>query len=175
MRALIIVDLQNDFVQPNGVLYFTGAEKVIAPVIDLTERAINGSQILITTQDWHEPDDEEFLVWPKHCVKNTYGAEIVEPLRKLLQNYEKHFPIHKTRYSAFYGTHLEQLLKDLSIDEVEICGVVTHICVFFTVEELRNRGIKVTVHEQATASYDLELHKFAIRMMKEVLGAEVVQ
>lgn len=174
MRALIIVDLQNDFVQPKGALYFAGAERVIAPVVDLTKKAIASSQIIITTQDWHEPDDEEFSVWPKHCIKNTQGAKIVEPLEKLLQDYERHFPIYKRRYSAFYGTHLEQLLTDQSIDEVEICGVVTHICVFFTVEELRNRGIKVTVYEQATASYDPDLHRFAIRMMKEVLGAEVV-
>lgn len=174
MRALIIVDLQNDFVQPDGALYFTGADKVIAPVIDLAKKTTENFQIIITTQDWHEPDDEEFSIWPKHCVKNTYGAEIVEPLKKLLQTYSKHITIHKTRYSAFHGTNLEQLIKDYSINEVEICGVVTHICVLFTAEELRNRGIKVTVHEQATASYDLELHRFAIRMMKEVLGAEVV-
>ncbi len=175
MRALIIVDLQNDFVQQNGALYFAGAEKVIAPAIDLAKKAIENSWIIITTQDWHDFDDAEFALWQRHCVKNTPGAEIVEPLKTQLENYEKHFSIHKTRYSAFYGTNLDELIGRFSISEVDVCGVVTHICVLFTVEELRNRGIKVRVHEKATASYDSQLHRCAIRLMKDVLGAEVVQ
>ncbi|HEY8542868.1 MAG TPA: isochorismatase family cysteine hydrolase [Pseudothermotoga sp.] len=174
MRALIVIDVQNDFVQKNGALYFTGAERVIAPVVDLVEKAIEDHEVIVTTQDWHDPDDAEFAMWPVHCVKNTHGAEIVEPIKKQLEGYERYFKIYKTRYSAFYGTNLDEILNKFSITEVDVCGVVTHICVFFTVEELRNRGIEVTVHEKAIASYDSELHRFAIRMMREILGAEVI-
>jgi len=174
MRALIVIDMQNDFVQQGGALYFTGAERVIAPVIDLVKNEIDNSDAIITTQDWHDIDDVEFTLWPRHCVKNTIGAQIVEPLKTHLAGYEKYFAVHKNRYSAFYGTNLDELLRKLSVKQVDVCGVVTHICVLFTVEELRNRGIDVRVHEKATASYDSDLHRFAIRMMKEILGAEVV-
>ncbi|MEJ5229805.1 MAG: isochorismatase family cysteine hydrolase [Pseudothermotoga sp.] len=174
MRALVVIDMQNDFVRPDGALYFTGAEKVIAPVVDLVKEAKRRSELIITTQDWHEPDDVEFKIWPKHCVKNTEGAKIVEALMNELRDYEKYVTVHKTRYSAFYGTNFDEILKEHSVDKVDLCGVVTHICVLFTAEELRNRKIPVRLHQRAVASYDDELHKFAIRMMKEVLNVEVV-
>jgi nicotinamidase/pyrazinamidase len=172
--ALIVIDMQRDFVDPDGALYFAGAEKVVAPAIDVIKNSMERSEIVITTQDWHEANDEEFKMWPSHCIKNTPGAELIAPLRELLQNYPKYYPVYKTRYSAFYGTELDRILKNFSIDKVQVCGVVTHICVLFTVEELRNRNIKVEVYEKATASYDREFHEFALRMMKEVLGAEVI-
>ncbi len=174
MKALILVDLQNDFVKPGGALYFAGAEKVIAPVLFHFERNLKEGNVIITTQDWHDPDDAEFKLWPSHCVKDTYGARLIVELEQRLQGYAKHHAIKKNRYSAFFNTELDQKLKELSISEVEICGVVTHICVLFTVEELRNRGIKVIVHKDAVASYDQKLHEFALRMMSEILGAEVV-
>ncbi|MGJ8454217.1 cysteine hydrolase family protein [Pseudothermotoga sp. U03pept] len=174
MRALVVIDMQNDFVKPGGALYFTGAEEVIAPVVELVKEAKKRSELIITTQDWHEPDDAEFKIWQRHCVKNTEGAKIVEPLMNELKYYEKHIKIHKTRYSAFYGTNFDEILKEHPIDEVDLCGVVTHICVLFTAEELRNRQIPVKLHQKAVASYDDELHRCAIRMMKEVLNVEVV-
>jgi nicotinamidase/pyrazinamidase len=55
-----------------------------------------------------------------------------------------------------------------------VAGLVSNICVLFTVEDLKSRWYDVYVHEKATDSYDKELHKLAMREMKEVLGAEVV-
>ncbi|AEH51870.1 cysteine hydrolase family protein [Pseudothermotoga thermarum] len=174
MKALILIDIQNDFVKPGGALYFAGAERVIAPALSHLEEHLKAGSLIITTQDWHEPDDDEFKLWPPHCVRDTEGAELVEQIKEKLAGYSKHISIKKNRYSAFYGTDLEQKLKEFGITEVDVCGVVTHICVLFTVEELRNRGLKVKVFKDSVASYDHQLHEFALRMMREILGAEVV-
>ncbi len=174
MRALILVDLQNDFVKPNGSLYFAGAEKVIAPALSHLERNLKDGSVIITTQDWHEPDDPEFKLWPSHCIRDTEGAKLILEIEERLAGYPKHHAVKKNRYSAFFKTDLEEKLKEFGISEVEVCGVVTHICVMFTVEELRNRGLKVKVFKDAVASYDRQLHEFALRMMSEILGAEVV-
>ncbi|MEN3008343.1 isochorismatase family cysteine hydrolase [Pseudothermotoga sp.] len=174
MKALLLIDLQKDFVEAGGALYFSGAERVLSPVSELIEDYKRKNFPIITTQDWHEENDEEFKIWPKHCVKESKGAELTEPLKKLLTGYVNHIAIRKTRYSAFYGTNFEEVLKSKGISEVEVCGVVTHICVLFTVEELRNRGIKVIVRKDGVASYDEEFHKCALRLMKEVLRAEVI-
>ncbi|KAF2958957.1 cysteine hydrolase [Thermotoga sp. Ku-13t] len=174
MRALLLIDLQRDFVEPGGALYFPKAESVLLPVLNLVEKYKQENLPIITTQDWHEEDDAEFRIWPKHCVKNTHGAELVKQLKDSLAGYQKHIAVRKTRYSAFYGTDFEEILKSHGIDEVEVCGVVTHICVLFTVEELRNRGIRTIVRKEGVASYDESLHTCALRLMSEVLRAEVV-
>ena len=174
MRGLLIVDLQNDFAKPGGALYFEGAEKVIPYITNLVDEYIEKGLPIFYTQDWHEEDDYEFKIWNKHCVKNTKGAEIVEEIKEKLENYDKSFNIKKQRYSAFYGTNFDEILKSQNIDELHVVGLVTHICVFFTVEELRNRGIKTIVHQKGVNSYDKDLHNFAIRMMKEILLAEVI-
>jgi len=165
--------MQRDFVDPGGALYFEGAEKVIDYVVDLVRKFKGENLPIITTQDWHDEDDEEFKVWPKHCVAGTDGARLTRRLEEELKGYEKHYSVKKTRFSAFYKTNFEDLIKELSIDEFEVVGVVTNICVMFTVEEIRNRDIPVIVHEKGVTSYDEELHRFAIRQMREVLGARI--
>ncbi|HBT40097.1 MAG: Isochorismatase hydrolase [Thermotoga sp. 50_1627] len=174
MRALLLIDLQRDFVEPGGALYFPNAESVLPPVLDLVKKYREQSLPIITTQDWHEENDAEFQIWPKHCVKDSAGAELVKALKESLLGYEKHLTVRKTRYSAFYGTNFEEIIESYKIDEVEVCGVVTHICVLFTVEELRNRGIRTIVRKDAVASYDEDLHVCALKLMREVLRAEVV-
>jgi len=174
MKALLIVDLQRDFVDKGGALYFEGAEKVIDYIVELAEKFRKESLPIITTQDWHDEDDKEFQLWPKHCVAGSNGARLTEKLEKALEGYDKHYYVRKTRFSAFYNTNFEGLIRELSLDEFEVVGVVTNICVLFTVEELRNRDLKVTLHEKGVTSYDEELHRFALREMKEVFGVEII-
>jgi len=174
VRALLVIDLQRDFVDRGGALYFEGAEKVIDPILRWVEDFKKENLPIITTQDWHDPNDKEFDIWPKHCVADTDGARLTEKLEKALKDYPHHFSVRKNRYSAFHNTDLEKIIKEKHINEMYVCGVVTHICVLFTVEELRNRDIPVKIITEGVASYDEELHRFALREMKEILGAELI-
>ena len=173
MKALLVIDLQRDFVDPGGALYFEGAEGVIEPILERIELYKREKLPIITTQDWHDPDDREFRVWPRHCVAGTDGARLTDRVERALEGYENHHSVKKTRFSAFYKTNFDELIKELGIDEFEVVGVVTNICVLFTVEELRNRDIPVRVMERGVKSYDEELHRFALRQMGEVLGVEI--
>lgn len=174
MEALIIVDLQNDFAKPGGALYFQGAENVISPIIELVEDFKKRNLPIIYTRDWHEDNDYEFDIWGVHCLHDTKGSEIVDELKEALVGYDKVYEIKKSRYSAFFGTKLESLLKELKVTNVHVGGLVTHICVLFTVEELRNRGIETVVHTRCVDSFDKAMHEFALREMKEVLLAKLV-
>lgn len=174
VKALLIIDLQNDFVKPGGVLYSRGIEKVIPKIVSLVETFKKEKLPIITTMDWHAAHDPEFEKWPPHCVENTEGATLVKELSNSLKWYEMHYTIKKRRYSAFFGTEFDELLKRLDVEEIHVVGVATNICVLFTVEELCNREYKVILHENGTASYDEELHKSALREMKEVLGVEIL-
>ncbi|SHH33282.1 isochorismatase family cysteine hydrolase [Thermosipho atlanticus] len=174
MKSLVIIDLQNDFAKKGGALYFNGAEKVIPRVLELIKIYKNQNYPIIFTQDWHDENDLEFNIWPKHCVKNTEGAEIVNEVKELILGYKNTYFIKKTRYSAFYKTNLDEIIKKHNINEVDIVGLVTNICVLFTVEEFRNRDIVVNVYRDGTTTYDENMYNYSIKLMKEVLNANII-
>lgn len=175
MKALMVIDLQNDFAKPGGVLYFEGAEEVIPYILRRVQDYKKHDLPIITTQDWHDEDDLEFSLFPPHCVAGSPGAELVSELSSELQDYQHHYVIKKKRYSAFYNTNLDEILKNLEIEEVELCGLVTNICVLHTAEELRNRDITVIVDERGVKSYNPAEHEWALRHMEQILGVQVIK
>ncbi|MCX8162756.1 MAG: cysteine hydrolase [Candidatus Bathyarchaeota archaeon] len=137
--ALILVDLQNDFLHPNGALYMgDGARRIINPVKILLDKASSRGVPVIYTQDWHPPDSPEFDIWPKHAVMDTWGSEIIEELKPVFVS----FTVRKEVYDAFYGTGLDALLSLLKVKHLVVAGVVSNICVLHTVGSSALRGYK---------------------------------
>lgn len=174
MKTLLVIDMQNDFLKPGGALYSEGIERVVPYSVNLINEFKKLKLPIITTMDSHSKDDPEFDLFPPHCVDGTPGHRLIDEIGDQLHGYENHRILRKSHYSAFYGTEFDNTIKELGLSEFHIAGVVTNICVLFTVEELRNRGLKVLVHKDAVYSYSAELHNFALSQMKDVLGAEVV-
>ncbi len=174
-NVLMVIDMQNDFVTESGALYFKMAEKVKPVVVEIVKDRMSKNYDLIFTKDWHDVDDKEFDRFNKHCIAGTTGADLFEDLRSLVENYDRTKFVLKNRFSAFYGTNMDEILKDLSTKKIEVCGVDTNICVMYTVEELRNRDYDVLVYEDGTGSYDLGLHHFAISQIRDVLGAKITR
>ena len=81
--------------------------------------------------------------------------------------------ISKKRFSGFYETDLESVLKEAGIHEVEVVGVCTSICVMDTVGGLANRDYKISVPTKGVADFDPEFHEFALKRMKKIYGADV--
>jgi len=81
--------------------------------------------------------------------------------------------IRKTRYSAFFNTDLDRVLKEKDINEVHAVGVCTSICVMDTVGDLRNRDLKVIVYKEGVADYDPEAHRFSLERMQKIYGANI--
>lgn len=170
-KALLVTDMLEGFLREGYPLYCgKDAEKIIPFVREKIEEYANSGDTIFFIADNHAPDDLEFKMFPAHCIKGTAEAEV---LPELLEAAPKHRLIPKTRYSSFYGTTLERELRDLAPDVVEVVGVCTNICVFFTVEELRNRDYRTVVYRQGVASFDAEAHEYALKQMQDVLGAEV--
>lgn len=170
---LIVVDMQNDFVTHGGALYFKEAEKIKPVILNCVNSYIDEKNHIVLTQDWHKQNDVEFKLFPPHCVADSEGAQLFDDLKSVVWDYERAHFVRKRKFSAFYGTNLDELLESLSPKRVGVCGVATNICVMYTVEELRNREYEVVLYEDGIASYDDSLHKFALLQMKDVLGAEV--
>ena len=134
------------------------------------EREAGGSILFIC--DSHDPDDLEFQMFPKHCVKGTDEAQ---PVPELGEFATRPNVIHKNRYSGFFNTNLGEQLKDLSPEKVIVCGVCTDICVLHTAADARNRDYLVEVPTDCVATFDQAAHGWALQHMERILGVRLVQ
>ena len=170
-RALIVADMLNDFIDPEGALYIGPAGREIIPFVARkidTVRAAGG--VVIFACDTHAPDDREFRRFPPHAVKGTWGSQIIPELPFRAGDYR----VDKTRYSCFARTNLDDILKQERVELVEVVGVCTSICVLETVKELFDRDLPAVVYREGVADFDPEAHAFALKHMERIFGAKVV-
>ncbi len=156
--ALVIVDMQNDFVRPDGKLPVPGAEETIPAIARLLRFARGHGMLVCYTQDSHYDNDPEFSIWGEHVLVGTAGWEIVQELRPDVDAGERVF--RKDRYDGFYGTRLEQTLKARQIDTLIVCGTVANICVLSTASSAAIRWYRVVLPVDAISAlneFDMEL------------------
>ena len=169
--ALMVADMLNDFIDPQGSLYVGPAGREIIPFvaarIDETRRQ---GGVVIFVCDAHAPDDREFKYFAPHAVKGSWGSRVIPELPVLPGDYR----VDKTRYSAFAGTNLDEILQREQVNEVAVVGVCTSICVMETVKELFDRDIPAVVYRQGVADFDPEAHAFALKHIERIFGAKVV-
>jgi nicotinamidase/pyrazinamidase len=153
--------MQNDFVQKSGALYVKGAEQIVGTIEKILNKAKSAKLPIIYTMDWHKEDDDEFkrFNWPKHCVRNTPGAEIV---RELAPRQFDGKVVKKLTYDAFSNPRMERLLKELNVNELYIVGVATEYCVKNTALSALRKGYKVVIVVDAVKSVTKEGGKLAL-------------
>lgn len=150
--ALIVVDMQNDFVNINGALSVPGGLALINEINYIMPQY----KTVVFTQDWHPADHCSFKEqggpWPMHCVAGSEGAELALDLRSDLCNVVIHKGLskHADSYSAFKDdngivTGLHGYLNGRGVRQVYICGVAYEYCVNFTAKDAVNFGFEVTV------------------------------
>lgn len=169
-EALLIIDMLNDFVLPDGSLSVPGAKKIIPVIKKEIEKFRRKNQPIFYINDSHSPADSEFLVWPEHCIADSKGAEVVKALAPRKGDYV----ICKQRYSAFFATNLDFLLKDLGIKKLILAGLLTNICIFFTAADAYMRGYQVSVLKNGVLALTNEEHQFSLEQMKKLLAAKLV-
>jgi len=170
--AVIVVDMLNDFIRSDGVLYCgPQSEVIIEPIAQRVREARANGDPVIYLCDTHRPDDPEFQMFAPHAIAGTPGAHIIPELAP--QPEDRVIP--KRRFSAFIGTELLLALHELHADALELTGVCTNICIQYTACNARDLGYPVTVHASRVATLDLEAHEFALKQMETVLGVTVIR
>jgi len=153
--ALVVIDMQNDFVKEGGSLQVPDAQGTIATIQGLIEQARDSGARVVYSQDTHGEDDPEFAIWPEHAREGTWGWEIVQELAPR----EGEVVLRKPRYDAFYRTDLEELLEEWGTRTLVICGTVANICVHYTAASAALRWYDVVIPRDATSAlerFDLE-------------------
>jgi nicotinamidase-related amidase len=153
--ALVVIDMQNDFVSPGGKLLVPDAEATIPAIHGLVALARANRMRVVYSQDTHRDSDPEWRIWPEHAREGSWGWEIVDALAPA----EDETVIRKVRYDAFYGTPLDHLLRLWGVDTLVICGTVANICVHYTAASAALRWYDVVIPRDAVSAlepFDLE-------------------
>ncbi len=199
MKALILVDIQNDFL-PGGPLAVPDGDAVI-PVANQLQAVL---PLVVATQDWHPANHGSFAashpgkqvfqqielnglpqtLWPVHCVQNTKGADIADglDLNRLKKIFPKGTDAGIDSYSGLFdnghrkSTGLGEWLKAQGVTEVFVCGLATDYCVKFTALDAAQMGFKTHLIEDASRGVNLRPDdvKNAVEEMKRA-GVAVVQ
>ena len=179
-RALIVVDVQNDFC-PGGSLAVARGDEVVAPLNKLMLEFFDRNEPVYKTRDWHPAKTNHFAAyggtWPVHCVQETHGAEfhpdlLDDPRVTIIS---KGIDERADGYSGFDGTNLAQLLRDEGVDEVWVGGLATDYCVKHTVLDALRAGFKVKALADAMRPVNINSQdgEHAIAEMRAA-GAEIV-
>ncbi len=169
--AVIVVDMQNDFVHPNGALFVPDAPKTVPAIARLLDRARKAGVPVFYTQDWHDEDDPEFAIWGRHAVAGTWGAEIVEELKPRKGD----VLIKKLRYDGFYGTSLDHLLRLKGVKRLVVVGTVANICVLHTAGSAALRWYEVVVPMDGVSALNEGDYHFALRQIDFLYRGSVVR
>ncbi len=169
MKALIVVDMLNDFLRDDGALPVPAAKTIIPSIQKLLVGARQKGWKVIYLADNHAENDKEFEIWGRHSVKGTTGAQVIEELAPKPGD----IVIPKTRYSGFYNTNLDAILKKNKVDSLIVAGTLTDICVLYTTADARNRDMNVVIVSDATATLNSERQMWALEHAKSVLNAQV--
>jgi len=178
-RALIVVDVQNDFC-PGGSLAVPQGDEVIPPLNKLIAEFLDRGEPVFKSRDWHPAQTKHFAAyggtWPVHCVQETKGAEFHAALLD-----DMHIRViskglgDEDSYSAFDGTDLALQLQRLGVEEVWVGGLATDYCVKNTVLEALKDGFEVKAVADAMRAVELKPGdgERAIAEMRDA-GAELV-
>jgi len=171
MKALLIVDLQNDFCK-GGSLAVPEGETIVATVNGFMEKF----PLIIASKDWHPEKSVHFDQWPVHCVKNTHGAEFHPDLNlKIIQKiFLKGTGNRDDGYSAFEATEdLVAYLKSKEITSIYVCGLATDYCVKVSALDAVKTGFKVFLITDAIKGVEVKPGDVA-RTLEEIKNAGVV-
>lgn len=188
-KALIIIDMQNDFL-PDGNLAVPNGDEII-PIIN---KLIPQFELVIATQDWHPANHKSFasqhkgkdvfdvidlngleqVLWPDHCIQGTFGAEFHSALNfnTVEAIFRKGMSSEVDSYSGFYdnghlkSTGLTGYLKEKKIDELHFCGLAADYCVYFSIKDALKEGFNVVLLKDATRAIDEDNFK---RIQQELL------
>jgi nicotinamidase/pyrazinamidase len=169
--ALIVVDVQNDFADPEGSLSVPGAGKAVSAVNREIAAATRAGAIVVATQDWHPERTPHFVTdggpWPVHCVGGTWGADLSPELalpetaprvRKGANGEDGYsgFTMRDPQTGQATPTELEGLLRAAGVGAVAVVGLATDYCVKATALDAVRLGFRTVVLTDAVAAVDVE-------------------
>lgn len=190
MRALLIVDVQNDFCE-GGSLAVAGGAAVASKITDYLKKNAGDYSLIVASRDWHDANSSNeghFAIdgaepdfvdsWPPHCVSGSTGADYHPNLDQSFIGLHVQKGMGHASYSAFEGITtdgrtLEQVLSDAQVTALDVVGIATDHCVLASALDARKTGIAVTVLTEMCAGIAVASTDAALAQLKQA-GCAVV-
>lgn len=171
MKLLVVVDMQNDFLHPDGALYGGQVCRDIIPFVKESILAYrNSNDMVILSADTHEENDKQFRLWSPHCIYKSWGWELIDEIKDVAVGCTI---IKKPKFSAFYKTDLDSLM-DVEDTEVEVVGVFTSMCVSHTIADLYNRDAVIIVPRAGIADSDPEAQAQSLKYFEKIYRVNLI-
>ncbi len=170
MDAVLVIDMLNDFLRPGAPLEVPNGRRIIPNIKMILEEARRRKIPVVYVCDSHLPEDGEFKIWPMHALEGSEGAKIYSEISPQGRDYI----VKKRRYSGFFQTDLDLLLKELKIDRLFITGLLTNVCVLFTAVDAYMRGYDTIILSDATASLTDKDQEYFINYIRNILKLKAV-
>ncbi len=180
--AVIVVDMQNDFCSPEGVVSsrqgWRRAQSIIPRLRDFLDKARDGQVRVIFVQTIHEENDlsgpeRELRVRrglrDRPCMRDTWGSQFVDNL----QPGDTDVVVQKKKYSAFVGTDFDTLLRNWGVRTLILTGVSTYTCVESTARDGFMKDYYIVLPKDLTAGYEEDLYEAGLRNIDERFGQVV--
>ncbi|XP_072981099.1 probable inactive nicotinamidase At3g16190 [Typha angustifolia] len=171
--AMLVIDMQNDFILPESPLCVAGGDAIVPSVIRAVQVARERGILVIWVVREHDHLGRDVEQFRRHfytdgkgaAVKASKGAELVDGL--LIE--ERDYKLVKTRFSAFFATHLDLLLRNCGINKLVVAGIQTPNCIRQTVFDAVSLDYQhITVISDATAAASPEIHLANLTDMKNI-------
>lgn len=169
--AIIVIDMLNDFVKEGGVLKCDRAKRIIPSIRRLIGVSRRKKIPIIYGNDAHTLLDKEIELWGPHAIAGTWGSKVISELKPRKED----LVVEKRRYSAYYDTPLDHLLKELEVNTIILTGIHTHVCVQHTAADAYFRDYKIIVPIDCVEAATEDDHLRGIDIMKRLYAAEVVK
>ena len=166
--ALIVVDMQNDFADPEGSLFVAGGDSIVDAINAEVVAVEEAGGSVVYTQDWHPPETPHFAdfggVWPVHCVRDTWGAALCDdlvangPIVKKGTGGEdgySGFSMRDPETGEEMATELDGVLRSKGVKDVVVVGLALDVCVKATAIDALTNGYDVTVITDQSAAVNL--------------------
>lgn len=165
--ALLIIDMLNEYLDPNGKIYCEAGRDIIQNIANLKKHFKFHEQPVIYVNTSHiNGGDPETEKWGLHAMRGTWGADVIPEL--VPQNDD--VIVFKRTYDGFYNTELEITLRSLGVDTVVVCGIHTHVCVLCTSLGAFYRGFKVIALEDCMTTGYKPNHESRLRFYNSHIG-----
>lgn len=170
--ALVVVDMQNDFVKEGGNLVVPAAGETVPNIQKLLLSARNSDVHIAYTQDTQVENDPEFDIWPEHCKQGSWGWQIIDELKPGAEE----LICPKNRYDAFFGSWLEHFLTNIwKVEHLVIVGTVSNICVLHTAASAGLRWFHVVLPADCISALTEFDQALTLRQVSYLYSGEVVK
>lgn len=167
--ALLLVDVIHDFFHPRGTNYHSEYQPVLQNIIRIVEAAREQGLMIVHAMEAHHPGhcgDFEWRKLPEHCLAGSFDAEPVAAVGIRAGE----FVLTKRRYSAFFATELDLLLREAGIEQLLVAGVKSHVCIRATIQDAFGYGYRAVLVREATGSKYQHLHAASLEDIERYMG-----